>query len=79
MLFRSASPFEVFDMAGNVQEWTASEYLPLPEERFVNGTLKVVRGGSFNDTAFGSRTSYRRGYPAGYFYPFLGFRVVVSM
>jgi hypothetical protein len=38
----------------------------------------VARGGSFNDTAFGARTSYRRGYPPGFFFPFLGFRVVVS-
>jgi formylglycine-generating enzyme required for sulfatase activity len=41
--------------------------------------LRVVRGGSFNDTVFGARTSYRRGYPPGFFYPFLGFRLVVGV
>ncbi len=72
------SPFGVMDMAGNVEEWTASLYEPLPGEANPPGALRVVRGGSFNDTAFGSRTSYRRAYPPGYFYPFLGFRLVVG-
>ena len=74
-----ASPFGIHDMAGNVQEWTASDYEPLSEENFPPATLRVVRGGSFNDTAYGARTSYRRAYPAGFFYPFLGFRVVVGI
>jgi formylglycine-generating enzyme required for sulfatase activity len=72
------SPFGVMDMAGNVQEWTASSYQPLPEEVYPPGALRVARGGSFNDTVFGARTSYRRAYPPGCFYPFLGFRVVVE-
>ncbi|MFQ5615667.1 MAG: formylglycine-generating enzyme family protein [Anaerolineales bacterium] len=74
-----ASPFGVYDMAGNVQEWTGSAYDPLPNEKFPPGDLRVVRGGSYNDTAYGARTSYRRAYPAGYFYPYLGFRVVVGI
>jgi iron(II)-dependent oxidoreductase len=72
------SPFGVLEMAGNVQEWTASDYTPLEGELFPPGPLKVVRGGSFNDTSYGARTSYRRAYPPGYYYPFLGFRVVVE-
>ncbi len=72
------SPFGVMDMCGNVQQWTASLYTPLPNEILPPGPLRVARGGSFNDTAFGSRTSYRRPYPPGYFYPFLGFRMVVG-
>jgi len=73
-----SSPFGVMDMSGNVQQWTTSTYTPLPHEVTPNGTLYIARGGSFNDTVFGSRTSYRRGYPPGFFYPFLGFRIVVS-
>jgi formylglycine-generating enzyme required for sulfatase activity len=73
-----ASPFGVVDMAGNVQEWTSSPYTPLPGEVTPGGKLFVTRGGSFNDTAYGARTSYRRGYPPGFFYPFLGFRVVTG-
>lgn len=73
-----ASPFDVHDMAGNVQEWTSSLYEPLPGELFPSGDLHVSRGGSFNDTSYGARTSYRRAYPPGYFFSFLGFRVVVE-
>lgn len=74
-----SSPFAINDLAGNVQEWTSSPYTPLPDEQFPNAPLRVARGGSFYDTAYAARTSYRRGYPAGYFYPFLGFRVVVGL
>ncbi len=73
------SPFGVYDMAGNVQEWTASPYTPFPDENIPPGPLLVARGGSFNDTEFGCRVSYRRAYPPGYFYPYLGFRVVVGI
>ncbi len=74
------SPFGIYDLAGNVQEWTASAYEPIEGEAFLPGrALYVVRGGSYHDTAFGSRVSYRRGYPAGYFYPFLGFRIAVGL
>ena len=71
------SPFGVMDMCGNVQQWTSSVYTPIEGEAYPPGPLRVARGGSFNDTLYGSRTSYRRAYPPGYFYPFLGFRVVV--
>jgi formylglycine-generating enzyme required for sulfatase activity len=74
-----ASPFGVLDMAGNVQEWTASRYAPFPGELFPAETVFVARGGSFNDSVFGSRTSYRRAYPPGYFYPYIGFRVVIEL
>ena len=73
------SPFGVLEMAGNVQEWTLSSYTPLPGEVYSDRSLKVARGGSFNDSAYGARTSYRRAYPPAYFYSFLGFRVVVTL
>jgi formylglycine-generating enzyme required for sulfatase activity len=73
-----SSPFGLMDMCGNAQQWTTSAYTPYPRELVPPGPLRVARGGSFNDTAFGARTSYRRGYPPGFFFPFLGFRVVVS-
>ena len=43
------------------------------------GPLGVARGGSFNDVVFGARASYRRAYPPGFFYPFLGFRIIVGV
>jgi len=45
------SPFAVYDMNGNVSEWTASSYAPYPGSRYVDKNfgknLKVIRGGSF--------------------------------
>jgi formylglycine-generating enzyme required for sulfatase activity len=72
------SPFGVMDMCGNVQEWTSSPYRSLAGEVFPPGPLYVARGGSYNDTVFGARASYRRAYPPGYFFPFLGFRLVLE-
>ncbi len=73
------SPFGVADLCGNVQQWTSSVYTPLPGEVYPPSTLRVARGGSFHDTAYGSRASYRRAYPPGYFYPFLGFRLAAEV
>jgi formylglycine-generating enzyme required for sulfatase activity len=73
------SPFGILDLAGNVQDWTASRYAPLPEEMVPAPVMFVARGGSFNDSVFGARASYRRAYPPGYFYSYLGFRVVVGI
>jgi iron(II)-dependent oxidoreductase len=73
-----SSPYNVHDLAGNVQQWTSGIYTPLSDERYPSEILYVARGGSFNDTAFGSRTSFRRAYPPGYFFSFLGFRIVVE-
>jgi len=73
------SPFGLADMCGNVQQWTSSAYVSVKDESVPPGPLRVARGGSFNDTVFGARTSYRRGYPPGFFYPFLGFRIVVGI
>jgi formylglycine-generating enzyme required for sulfatase activity len=73
------SPYQLFDMGGNVQEWTASAYRPAPDEHFPDKDLRVAKGGSWNDTGFGARTSYRHIYPPGYYFPFLGFRIVVAM
>jgi formylglycine-generating enzyme required for sulfatase activity len=77
-LAADVSPFGVLEMGGNVQEWVASEYVPVAGESFALGPLRVARGGSFNDTIYGARTSYRRAYPPGYYYPFLGFRLVIG-
>lgn len=46
------SPYGVFDMAGNVSEWTDSWYRPYPGSNYQSPDYgifqKVVRGGAFN-------------------------------
>jgi formylglycine-generating enzyme required for sulfatase activity len=68
-------------MLGNVAEWTTSDYKPLPDVGVVKGTesvpYKVVRGGSWNDTARFATSASRWRYPT-YQPPYdVGFRVIV--
>lgn len=58
------SPFGVYDMCGNVSEWTSSWYLPYPGSTLKRDsfgeTYKVARGGSFVMPAMPySRVAYR--------------------
>ena len=59
-----ANSFGLYDMQGNVAEWTRSDYLPYPynEKAQGNGIEKVVRGGSWNDHPKTSSAYYRRAY-----------------
>jgi len=45
-----ASPYGIYDLAGNAWEWTSSDY---------DGSTKVLRGGSWNYIAWRLRSSYR--------------------
>ena len=76
------SPYGAADMAGNVWEWTSSEYTSYPydatdgRENLDRKNLRVVRGGSFNyDTSYVRCAVRFRNY-AGYAYGIIGFRVV---
>lgn len=76
------SPYGVADMAGNVYEWTASPsrlYGPSPDcddaLLSVMGRFRVIRGGSWMNLRFQSRTSERlHGDPAGWSCFATGFR-----
>ena len=76
------SPFSVADMAGNVWEWTSSEFREYPydatdgRENLDREFLHVVRGGSFDDETSRVRCAVRPGLNHGFADVNLGFRVV---
>lgn len=57
------SPYGVYDMAGNVREWTASGYGSYPGNTFRavkdSGMFKMIRGGSYLTEAPTARTAAR--------------------
>ena len=66
---KGASPFGIYDMSGNVWEWTASDFKAYPNgklpEAFAGKTnLKTIRGGSFEATKNFATTTYRIGWSA---------------
>lgn len=78
------NPWGVYDMHGNVSEWTRSLYRPYPyreddgrNETTISG-LRVVRGGSWYDRPKRCRSSFRLAYEqfAPVFH--VGFRVVIE-
>lgn len=75
-----ANPFGLYDMQGNVAEWTRSDYLPYPYNEKIQGTAaeKVVRGGSWNDDPKHATAYYRRSYLPWQKVYNVGFRVVIE-
>jgi formylglycine-generating enzyme required for sulfatase activity len=75
--------FGLYDMHGNVAEWTRSAFKPYPykdDERnnVKTDEKKVVRGGSWNARQIRATSTWRWGYP-GWMRPFdVGFRVVIE-
>jgi formylglycine-generating enzyme required for sulfatase activity len=59
------SPYGLYHMAGNVWEWTSSDY----DEK-----QKVLRGGSWSSYASLLESSYRNWWTPGYWFRYLGFR-----
>jgi formylglycine-generating enzyme required for sulfatase activity len=79
--------FGLHDMHGNVFEWCADRYSteyyqqsPLVDPKGPSsGTKHVIRGGSYFNSPFYSRSSFRNGFPPQARVPYLGFRVVMEM
>jgi serine/threonine-protein kinase len=77
-----ASPYGALDMAGNVAEWTQSLKKPYPydpgdgrNDPSAAGE-RVIRGGSWENSAESARTFARAGFPADFVHPTVGFRCV---
>jgi formylglycine-generating enzyme required for sulfatase activity len=79
-----ASPCGALDMAGNVWEWTSSQYRPYPYSVSdgrddPNSTMnRVLRGGSWDDDARSACAAYRNDDGRVRFRDFDGFRLVLG-
>jgi formylglycine-generating enzyme required for sulfatase activity len=74
----------LFDMHGNVWQWTQNDYKNKPVDKEADGgelvgvfraSPRVDRGGGWNDDAGNCRAAYRSGNAPGYRYGNLGFRL----
>ncbi len=67
------SPYDVYDMAGNVAEWVFGKFnVHGPSD--VGQVIRAVCGGSWRDSIMRSRCASRRGYRDGGRAPYVGFR-----
>lgn len=77
------NPWDIFDMHGNVWEWTLSSYKPYPykdedgRNTISNDSKRVVRGGSWYDRPKRSTSSFRLPYRDYQKVYNVGFRVVM--
>ena len=82
---RKPNAFGLFDMHGNVWEWTDSPPMPYKNveqtfkyERIWSTNARIVRGGAYNSYTHALRSSWRQPMQYDTKYPWVGFRVVLA-
>ncbi|MGB0258312.1 MAG: SUMF1/EgtB/PvdO family nonheme iron enzyme, partial [Coraliomargarita sp.] len=76
------NPWGLYDMHGNVSEWTRSAYQPYPYQDSDDVSdvkiERVVRGGSYRDRPYRATASHRQMYRGWHRVHDVGFRVIVE-
>ncbi|SLM30505.1 conserved hypothetical protein [Desulfamplus magnetovallimortis] len=81
---KEANDWGLYDMHGNVYEWCQDWYGNYTTDSLIDpegpstGSLRVVRGGSWNYDAWRCRSAYRNRGFLDYRYNYVGFRLVLS-
>lgn len=80
---KSSNHWQLFDMLGNVREWVWDVYGPYPHHATDpigadTGSLRVIRGGSYDQTSNFLRVESRTSQPPATSAPDLGFRIARS-
>jgi len=78
------NPWSLYDMHGNIAEWTRSAYKPYPykaddgRNKIGTSAERTVRGGSWRDRPKRCRSAFRLSYPNWQKIYNVGFRVVIQ-